>query len=137
MKMIICSIFVLCLTEILLAQNTSKVDNDQVFTKVEQEAEFVGGDTAWRSYIIHNLNASIPTNNNAPQGYYTIVIRFIVNKDSTVRNVGALTNFGYGMETEAVRFIKQGPHWIPARQNGRPVNAFKTIEIPFVVQQKE
>ncbi len=34
---------------------------------------------------------------------------------------------------EAIRLIKESPKWIPAMQNGRLVNAYKTEEFSFTV----
>ena len=35
-----------------------------------------------------------------------------------------LTNHGYGLEKEAMRLIKEGPKWQPAKQNGHFVRAY-------------
>jgi len=37
------------------------------------------------------------------------------------------------MEEEAMRIIKKGPRWIPARQNGYLVNAYRKQPITFVI----
>ena len=61
----------------------------------------------WKKYLEHNLNTSVPFDNKAPNGTYKVIIEFTVNKDSTLGDVKALTNFGYGMEEEAIRVIKK------------------------------
>ncbi len=109
-------------------------DENKIFTKVEVEADFPGGDAAWRRYLQNNLNADAPVENGAPDGTYTVIVRFIVSKDGSISDVQAETNFGYGMEAEAVKAIKKGPKWKPANQNGRAVNAYRRQPITFVVQ---
>lgn len=110
------------------------VDDNQIFTKVEQEAEFPGGPAAWKRYLERNLNGSVPIDNNAPEGTYTVIVKFIVSKDGSISDVQAETSFGYGMEEEAVRAIKSGPKWTPGLQNGRNVNSYRRQPITFLVQ---
>lgn len=109
-------------------------DENKVFTKVEQEAAFPGGDGAWRNYLKNNLNANVPVENDAPEGTYQVIVRFIVARDGSISDVAAETKHGYGMEAEAVKIIKKGPKWKPALQNGRNVNAYRRQPITFVVE---
>ncbi len=110
-------------------------DEDKIFTKVENEAAFPGGEAAWRRYLEKNLNASTPVDNGAPEGTYQVIVRFIVSKDGSISDVQAESKHGYGMEDEAVKIIKKGPKWTPALQNGRNVNAYRRQPITFVVQE--
>lgn len=63
------------------------------------------------------------------------MVKFIVSKDGSISDVQAETNFGYGMEKEAIKVIQKGPKWTPALQNGRHVNAFRRQPITFVVSE--
>ena len=117
-------------------KDSSSNDDDKIFVKVEQEADFPGGIPAWRQYLITNLDADTPIKHKAKNGTYMVIIRFIVNKSGVISNVVAETNFGHGMEAEAIRVIKNGPKWIPAYQNGRAVNAYRRQPITFVVTDK-
>jgi periplasmic protein TonB len=110
-------------------------DEDKVFTKVEYEAEFPGGADAWKRYLEKNLNANTPIDNGAAEGTYQVIVQFIVSKDGSISNVKALTEHGYGMETEAVKIIAKGPKWKPALQNGQNVNAYRKQPITFLVQE--
>ncbi len=110
-------------------------DEDKVFTKVEKEAEFPGGDAAWRRYLEKNLDASAATDAGAPPGTYQVIVRFIVSKDGSISDVQAETKFGYGMEDEAVKIIKRGPKWTPALQNGRNVNAYRRQPVTYLIQE--
>lgn len=113
-----------------------KEDENKIFEKVEIEAQFKGGEGAWRKYLERNLNPSAPVDNGAPEGTYTVYVQFVVSKDGSISDVKALTNHGYGMEAEAVRVIKKGPAWTPAIQNGRSVNAYRKQPITFQVQSE-
>ena len=116
--------------------NPATGDEDKVFNKVEVEAEFPSGNQGWREYLMKNLKANVPVKKKAPAGTYTVVIRFIVNKDGRIRSIEPETSFGYGMEEEVMRIIKKGPKWIPAMQNGRPVNAYRRQPVTFMVEEK-
>ena len=110
-------------------------DENKVFTKVEVDATYAGGDAAWRRYLSNNLDSEVPGSNGAPAGSYTVIVRFIVAKDGSVSDVVAETNFGYGIEQESVRAIKKSGKWTPAIQNGRNVTAYKRQPITWVVQE--
>ena len=111
-------------------------DENKVFNKVEVEASFPGGEAAWRRYLQNNLDANTPIDNGAPEGTYSVIVRFIVSRDGSISDVVAETKYGYGMEAEAVKIIKKGPKWTPALQNGRNVNAYRRQPITFVVSEQ-
>jgi len=108
-------------------------DENKIFNKVEVEAEFPGGNSAWANFLRKNLNSNAPVDNGASEGTYQVIVRFIVSKDGSISDVVAETKHGYGMEEEAVKVIKRGPKWTPALQNGRHVNAYRRQPITFVV----
>lgn len=110
-----------------------KEDENQIFEKVEIEASFKGGESAWKKYLERNLNPNAPVDNGAPEGTYTVYVQFVVSKDGSISDVKALTTHGYGMEQEAIRVIRKGPAWVPAVQNGRSVNAYRKQPITFQV----
>ena len=108
-------------------------DENKIFDKVEIEAKFPGGDAKWRQYLERNCNAQVATDAGAPEGTYTTVVQFVVDKEGNISDVKAMTNHGYGMEEEAVRTIRKGPNWTPAVQNGRQVKAYRKQPITFQV----
>ncbi len=115
---------------------TKVVEEDKIFTKVEIEAEYPGGQGAWGNYLRKNLNANVASDGGAAPGSYTVIVRFIVAKDGTISEVTPETSIGYGMEQEAVRAIKKGPKWTPAQQNGNVVKAYRRQPITFVVAEE-
>lgn len=111
-------------------------DENKVFEKVEVEASFKGGEKEWRRYLERNLDANTPVENGAPEGSYTVVVQFIVDKEGKISDVKAMSNHGFGMEEEAAKIIRRGPAWVPAVQNGRNVKAYRKQPITFVVSQE-
>ena len=119
----------------IIAQNnpTNSDTSVLIHEKVEIEALVIGGETAWRKYLETYLNVMTPYENGAPIGKYTVIVQFIVDKNGRVSEAMALTNFGYGMEDEAVRLIIKGPSWTPAIQGGKQVKAYRKQAVTFVV----
>ena len=114
--------------------DTISANGDRVFTRVETEAAFPGGDAAWRNYLQKNLNGNIPVDNGAPMGLYYVLVQFIVSRDGSVSDLTALTNAGFGTEQEVMRLIKNSGKWIPALQNKRKVNAVRMQPVSFLVE---
>jgi protein TonB len=121
-------------TQVVEAPKTD--DEDKIFTKVENEAQFPGGTAAWVRYLQKKLNANTPVDNGARSGTYQVIVKFIVSKDGSISDVQPETKHGYGMEEEAMKIIKRGPKWTPALQNGRNVNAYRRQPITFVVEEQ-
>jgi periplasmic protein TonB len=117
-----------------IVEEKKEDDENKIFDKVEIEASFPGGPSKWIRYLETNCNAQVANDNGAPEGTYTTVIQFVVDKEGNVSDVRALTKHGYGMEEEAMRVIKKGPRWNPAVQNGRQVKAYRKQPITFQVQ---
>ena len=107
-------------------------DYDKVFTSVQIEAEFPGGPGAWKKYLERNLNTAVPSDNGAPEGKYTVVVTFLVDKNGNISDVQA-DQGPDGTKDEAIRVIKKGPPWKPAVQNGHNVAYRAKQAITFVV----
>jgi periplasmic protein TonB len=116
------------------ATDTTAETEDQIFQRVEKEAEFPGGKPAWRTFLETNLDGNVATKKKAPLGKYTVIVQFIVGLDGTISNIEATTNHGYGMEKEVMRVIRKCPKWIPAEQNGRKVRAYRRLPVTFLVE---
>jgi len=118
---------------ILKTYTEEKIQTDSLFTREEIEAEFPGGQKRWRLYLEKNLNPSVPVNHKAPKGLYTVIVKFVIQKDGSVEDIVAETSNGFGMEDEVLRIIKKCPKWIPAIQYGRNVKAFRRQPVSFEV----
>jgi protein TonB len=119
---------VLLLDTIPVADTTEKI-----FTKVEIEASFPGGDQAWLRFLKKNLNGRVGQDKGAPEGQYTVMIQFVVDKYGYITNIIALTNHGYGMEKEVIKLLQRSPKWNPAFQDGRFVKAYRRQPVTFTV----
>lgn len=117
--------------------STGLKSQDSVFSREEKEAVFAdGGDAGWRQFLQKNLDVDVPVRKRAPAGMYTVIVRFIVEKDGALSNFKAETNIGYGTETEALRVLKRSPKWSAAKQYGRFVRAYRRQPITFAVSNE-
>jgi N-acetylmuramoyl-L-alanine amidase len=112
-----------------------QTDNDKIFTKVEIEPSFPGGQEAWIRYIQkvigNNVDMLIKENSNG-----TCVVQFIVDTDGSVIDVKAITMANTKLAEVAINAIKKGPAWNPALQNGHIVTSYKRQPISFKIDDK-
>jgi hypothetical protein len=97
-------------------------DEDKIYTVAQIPAEFPGGFSGWQRYLERTLNKGILKQNNAPEGKYSIIVSFVVDRNGSISDIKAENDPGYGTKEEAIRVIEKGPKWKPAVQNGRNVN---------------
>jgi len=110
--------------------------DDRLFSKVEVEAAFPGGDKGWRDYLIKNLIASTPVDEGWKAGTYTVIVQFIVHTDGTISDV-TTTNYEKSKTAQhCISIIQNGPNWLPAVQNGVKVNAYRKQPITFLIEEQ-
>jgi len=105
----------------------------QIFTRLEQPAQYQGSDSAWQSFLLSHLSKNVPINNGAPEGTYPVSIRFIVSKLGNISDIEPETHFGYGMEDELIRVLKKSGKWVAGKQNNHIVNSFARVQFTFIV----
>jgi periplasmic protein TonB len=107
----------------VLAPVSQRKKEDPVFMPVEIEASFPGGNAAWTRFVSKAIGDN--RDDFTEQDFGTCVVRFVVDTSGKVSRVEALTMKNTRLAEIAVNAIRQGPHWIPARQNGAYVNAYR------------
>ncbi len=120
----------------VVAAPPPKEDEDKVFTKVEIDAQFPGGNAAWTKYVTKAIQADIDELQEDPSNNGTCVVRFIVDKTGKVSDVEATTMKGSKLAEIATNAIRKGPNWTPAQQNGRYVNAYRLQPVTFTIQEQ-
>ncbi|MEO6949401.1 MAG: energy transducer TonB [Ginsengibacter sp.] len=111
-------------TQVAAPPVAKKEDPDEIFTKVEIDAQFPGGLSGWTKYVTRAINAEIDEISE-DGNFGTCTVRFIVDKNGNVSDVEATTMKGTKLAQVAVNAIRKGPKWTPAQQNGRFVNAYR------------
>ncbi|HEV8080536.1 MAG TPA: M56 family metallopeptidase [Chitinophagaceae bacterium] len=107
---------------------------DKVFTKVEFEPSFPGGEIAWTRYITKIMTANIDELAKENKSG-TCRVRFIVDVDGSVRDVKVLSMQGTKLAEISENAIRKGPKWVPAKQNGHVVTAYREQPITFTISE--
>jgi TonB family protein len=112
------------------ASQASKRDSNEVFTAVEQQAEFPGGMAAFGKYLQENLK--YPESSQKLNHGGKVYIQFIVNTDGSSTEFAVLKSTGdKDLDDEALRVMKLAPRWTPGKQSGRAVRSRFTVPINF------
>jgi hypothetical protein len=117
-------------------QKKSTIEKNMVVSKVEQEPQFPGGKQAWAEFLKKNLDASMPVKEGWKEGTYQIIVKFIVKEDGSVTDVVTENYINSKTAQACINLIKNGPSWIPAKQNGKSVSAYRKQPIRFVVSEQ-
>jgi TonB family protein len=111
----------------------TKPAEDEIFTAVEQNAEFPGGPRAFEAFLRENLRYPSAAQRANVGG--KVYIQFVVNTDGSIQDVQILRSVGFGCDEEAIRLIKAVPRWTPGKQSGRKVRARFTQPITFILPE--
>lgn len=120
------------LAEVTIIGYRKKPESGIVFTKVDEPASFPGGQEGWARYLERNLSYPEVAQKNNTQG--AVKVKMTVNEEGFLSDIEALNNPGNGLAEEAVRVIKKGPTWIPAKQKGKVVKYTFVQTIHFGLQ---
>ncbi len=127
-------------TETIAADKNSPIDtkltNDTtpagkkevIMTKVEFEPDYPGGQSGWIEYLIKNLKYPSTAIKKNIQG--TVLIKFIVDQNGKVSDVKAMSG-PEELKAESIRAIKESGVWIPGKDHGVKVKAYKIQPITY------
>lgn len=95
-----------------------QVSENQVYTEVEQLAEFKGGINAFRSKVQNNFDTSVMSGD---EGTVKTEVTFVVERDGSITDVKA-SGPNKDFNAEAIRTVKSvRDKWTPAKINGQAV----------------
>jgi len=115
----------------LIFEDEPEPETEEVipFKIVEQMPSFPGGDEAFFKYLGENLKYPKLASDARISG--VVFIQFIVNAGGDVMSVQIERGIGGGCDEEALRVIKNMPHWIPGRQRSKPVPVQLILPVQF------
>jgi len=126
-------------TDMLKSLDSAKVkesdnsvsSNGSVFTKVEVEADYPGGQKGWYDYLVKNLKYPNAAVHNEVQG--EVMVEFIVKKNGLVSDINAVSG-PEPLRAESIRIIKESGKWIPAKNNGMAVDSYRRQPINYKLE---
>lgn len=116
----------------IIVEEKKPVEENKVFTAVEQMPQFPGGEAELMKYIQKNLKYPPVAMENNIQG--RVVVQFVVTKTGKIGEVKVARGKDPDLDKEAVRVVKSLPDFIPGKMNGQSVNVWYTLPITFKLQ---
>lgn len=105
---------------------------EEVFTVVEQNPEFVGGQSAMYAWLGKNIKYPAAAQRANISG--KVFVSFTVNTDGSITDAQVLKGLGFGTDEEAIRVVKSMPKWKPGKQSGRAVRVKYNLPISFQLE---
>lgn len=102
---------------------------EEVFTIVEDPAEFPGGMQAFYKFVGDNMKYPAQARRMGIEG--RVYVQFVVDKQGNVTEVTAVKGIGAGCDEEAERVLRMSPQFKPGKQRGRPVKQRMVLPIIF------
>ncbi len=84
-----------------------------------------GGEEEFQKYLTENLVYPQAATDNEIRG--TVILELIISSTGEIINIETKRSLGYGCDEEAIRLVREGPKWNPARKNG--TNEVDTVRI--------
>jgi len=106
----------------------------EIFTIVEESAEFPGGTAAMMKYIQQNVQYPAMAREAGISG--KCFLKFVVNETGSISDVQILKGVPGcpDCDKEAIRVVKSMPSWKPAKMTGRAVRCYFNLPINFKIQ---
>ena len=109
---------------------SSDIDEDKIFSLVEESPSFPGGEKKLMEYL-SNIKYPVIAREERISGW--VVISFIVDKAGKIKDGKVLKGIGGGCNEEALKKIMSMPDWNPGRQNGRKVMVRTILRVNFTL----
>jgi protein TonB len=109
-----------------------KPREEEVFTIVEQNPEFPGGNGEMYKFLGKNIKYPSAAQRANVSG--RVFLTFVVNTDGSIVDVNVVKGIGFGCDEEALRVVKTMPKWNPGKQSGRNVRVKYTIPVTFQLE---
>ena len=103
-----------------------------IFTVVEQEATFPGGNEKLGEYLAKSIKYPQQAKETGTRG--KVMLTFVVERDGSITDIKVLRDIGSGCGEEAKRVVKEMPKWQPAKQRGKAVRQQFVLPVSFNLQ---
>ncbi len=110
-------------------------NNEKIYSIVDENATFKGGQEAFMQFIENNLQSPSELGSEDVSG--TTIVKFVVGFDGNLSNIRVGKSSGNSaLDNEAVRVIKKtSGKWNPSKINGKPVSSHVSVPITFDIDE--
>ena len=106
-----------------------QVNLNEVYTSVDQAAEYPGGMNGLRKFLQDNFDVDVM---EGGEGTLKAKIKFVVERDGGVSQVQVAEKSGNrDFDNESMKVVKKMKKWAPAKKDGENVRSWYTV--PFVM----
>ena len=89
----------------------------------------IGGYQSFKGYLSDELKYPEKAKSEAIAG--KVVVEFYVEADGRLTDFNIIKGLGSGCDEEAIRLIKEGPMWNPAKNEGQPYRKKVRVKVKF------
>jgi len=109
-------------------------EEPQIFTIVEENPEFPGGEVELFKYLGKNTKYPAIAKDAGIQGI--VYVQFVVMEDGSINPnmITILRGVHPALDNEAIRVVKKMPKWKPGRQRGKPVRVYYKLPFRFTLK---
>ncbi len=125
-------LFFMCLLNIKAQNKKDSIpesSKDKIFTEIETPPEFPGGVNEFYNFLSNNIIYPAEAKKNNIVG--RIIIRFVVEKDGSLRDLKVIRGVNKLLDDEALRVMELSPKWHPGIQKGKAVRCEFVVPISF------
>jgi protein TonB len=126
--------------EIVIPEEKGKGDEvveskpEEIFTVVEENAGFPGGEKELYKYLNGKLQNNYPSYEREAEIQGKVIVRFVVEKDGSITNADVVRKVSPGLDKLAKSTVESMPKWTPGKQGGKPVRMWFTLPVTFTLQ---
>lgn len=113
------------------------MQDSDIFSIVEEQAEPMGGITSFYEYISNELSKRYPEPAQKKGIEGTVYIQFVIEKDGSITDVQAVKGIGGGCDELAIEVVSNAGKWIPGKQNDSVVRTRRIVPIKFVLNENK
>ena len=98
-----------------------------------RDAQFIGGDNAYSTFLAGNLHYPTDAIRQGIQG--KVFVRFLIEKDGSIPKdcIKIAKSVHQLLDNESLRIVKIFPNWTPALKNGKPIAQYKEVPVKFKI----
>ena len=118
--------------DIVLFEEPEAPKVEEIFTVVEKQPSFPGGEAKLFEYLGKNIKYTEMAKEASIRG--KVYIQFVVEKDGSITDVKIIRGLGSGLDEIAKKAVRKMPKWEPGEQRGKPVRVRFVLPVNFTLR---